>query len=166
MKTLYIVRHAKSSWENPSLSDHDRPLLETGVRKTLRIAEFLKEKGIRPELLLSSTAIRAFETARVIARELEYPEEKIEVSDSLYHGSANSIFNQLFGLPDGVGSVMIFGHNPSFTYFANQFLDPTIENLPTSGTVSISFDTDRWTDITSSKYRVDFMVTPKMLKGK
>ena len=164
MKTLYIVRHAKSSWDDPTLSDHDRPLLETGVRKTIRIADYLKEKGIKPDLLLSSTATRALETARVIARELGYPEKNIEISGSLYHGSANSIFNQLFGLQDNIASVMVFGHNPAFTYFVNQFLDPTIENLPTSGTVSISFDTEKWTEIASSKYMVNFMVTPKMLK--
>jgi len=166
MKTIILVRHAKSSWEDFRLPDHDRPLLDMGVRRTALIADYLAGKGIAVDLFLSSTAARAYDTAKIIAEKLNYPESKIVTNENLYHGSANDIFSELYGLPDDIKAVMVFGHNPSFTYFVNHYLSPTIENLPTSGTVGISFETDKWEEIDSSKFHVNFMVTPKMLKSK
>jgi phosphohistidine phosphatase len=163
-KTLYIVRHAKSSWEDPFLSDHERPLAPKGVRKTKKIAGFLKNSISRPELFLSSTAVRARQTAGILAKELGYPEEKIKYTANLYHAGEDAIFNELYALPDDIHSVMIFGHNPGFTYFVNLFLNPTIDNLPTSGTVSISFSTNKWNEINTAKFHVNFVVFPKMLK--
>jgi phosphohistidine phosphatase len=163
-KTLYIVRHAKSSWEDPFLSDHERPLAPKGVRKTKKIAGFLKNSISRPELFLSSTAVRARQTAGILAKELGYPEEKIKYTANLYHAGEDAIFNELYALPDDIHSVMIFGHNPGFTYFVNLFLNPTIDNLPTSGTVSVSFSTNKWNEINTAKFHVNFVVFPKMLK--
>jgi phosphohistidine phosphatase len=164
MKSLFVVRHAKSSWEDLSLTDHERPLLPVGVKKTNRIVNYLRGKGVKPQLLLSSSAVRAYETARIIADGLGYPEEKIEKSDKLYHASPNEILEELTQLPEEIDSVMIFGHNPAFTYFINNYLDETIYNLPTSGLVSITFDTDKWKNIDRAEFRVNYMVTPKMLK--
>jgi phosphohistidine phosphatase len=163
-KTLYIVRHAKSSWDDPFLPDHERPLAPKGVKKTLKIAGFLKSNISCPELFLSSTAVRAKQTAGILASELGYPEGKIKYTKNLYHAGEDDIFNELYSLPDNIHSVMIFGHNPGFTYFVNLFLNPTIDNLPTSGTVSISFSTEKWHKINSAKFHVNFVVFPKMLK--
>lgn len=164
MKTLFIVRHAKSSWEDPQISDHDRPLLAVGVKKTKRISNFLVQKNVLPELMLSSTAVRAFETARLIAAHIGYPEDQIKSSSNLYHAGSGDIFTELYAIENTVDSVMIFGHNPTLTYFANQYLDPRIENLPTSGLVSIEFGCDKWEDINDSKFQVNFVVFPRMLK--
>lgn len=164
MKTVYVVRHAKSSWEEYGLSDHDRPLLPIGEKKTRRIVKFLKENDITPELLKSSSAVRAFETANIIADGLGYPLDKIVKESNLYHASSDSIFDELFVLPDTINSVMIFGHNPTFTYFVNKFLSSPIDNLPTSGVVSITFETDKWEKIGMVDFKVNFVVTPKMLK--
>ena len=164
MKTLYIVRHAKSSWDDPTLPDHDRPLNKNGVRKTKIIIEFLKKKKIKPDLFKSSSANRALSTAVLIAKALDFPDNEILVEPNLYHASADTIFDELYVLPNSVKSAMIFGHNPSFTYFVNQFLKPRIDNLPTSGIVSISFDTDSWEKIAMVEYKVNFVVTPKLLK--
>lgn len=166
MKTIIIVRHAKSSWEDFSLSDHDRPLLNTGVKRTELIADYLAGRGVEVDLFLSSTAVRAHDTAKIIAEKLNYPASKIETNGNLYHGSANDIFNELYGLSDDIKAVMVFGHNPSFTYFVNHYLSPTIENLPTSGTVSINFETDKWAELDSANFHVNFMVTPKKLRSK
>lgn len=163
-KTLYIVRHAKSSWDDPFLSDHERPLAPKGIRKTKKVTGFLKNSISCPELFLSSTAIRAKQTAGIVAAELGYPEEKIKYSKNLYHAGEETIFNELYGLPDNIHSVMIFGHNPGLTYFANHFLDPTIDNLPTSGVVSVTFDTGKWEEIDTAGFHVNFVVFPKMLK--
>ena len=164
MKTLYIVRHAKSSWEDFSLADHDRPLAPSGIKKTGRIIKYLQQKGVKPDLMISSPAVRALETARLIARGTGYPADRIRVEESLYHASADTIMNELYGLPDNIDSVMIFGHNPAFTYFANNFLNPGIDNLPTTGVVSISFMTDRWEEADSAPHKVNFVIFPSMLK--
>lgn len=164
MKTLFVVRHAKSSWDDPTLSDHERPLNKTGIRKTKIIVEYLKRNRIKPELLKSSSANRALSTAQLIAKELDYPIEEIEVEENLYHASSDEVFSELFILPNSINSVMIFGHNPTFTYFVNEFVNPKMDNLPTSGVVSISFDTDEWEKIAMVDYKVNFVVTPKLLK--
>lgn len=164
MKTLYVVRHAKSSWEEYGLSDHDRPLLPIGKKKTRRIVNFLKDNNVTPDLLKSSTASRALGTARIIAQGLGYPEDKIEEEANLYHASSESIFDELYVLPDTIDSVMIFGHNPTFTYFVNKFVSPPIDNLPTSGVVSVTFETDEWEKIGMVDFKVNFVVTPRMLK--
>ncbi len=164
MKTLFMVRHAKSSWEDPQLSDHDRPLLPSGIKKTRRIAHYLKKKSVVPNLMFSSTAKRAYETAKLIAEEIGYPTDQIKTSAQLYHAGSGDIYTALYALDNSIESVMIFGHNPTFTYFVNQYLDPRIENLPTSGLVSIEFGCDKWEDINDSKFQVNFVVFPRMLK--
>ncbi len=163
MKTLYIVRHAKSSWDYPGLADDERPLIEKGTKRTLKIANYLKEKNILPDLMLASHAVRAHETAKIIANITGYPEDRIMITSNLYHASADRIYDELYTLSDEIDSVMIFGHNPTFTSFANNFLDIKIDWLPTSGTVSVTFDTDRWTDIAIVEHKINFIVIPKDL---
>lgn len=163
MKTLYIIRHAKSSWDHPGLADDERPLLEKGVKRTLKIARYLQDKHISADLVISSHAVRAHETARIIADAIGYPEEKIIISSKVYHGSTEQLYDELYGLNDHVESVMIFGHNPTFTSFANHFLDEKIEWLPTSAVVSVSFDTERWTELPMANHKTNFLITPKEL---
>lgn len=164
MKTLYIVRHAKSSWDDPTLSDHDRPLMQKGIVKTQKINQFLKQNIKCPDLLLSSTAVRAKATADLIAEAFQYPSVKIKTSGLLYHADDEEVYDEIYGISNKINSVMIFGHNPGLTYFVNQFLRPTIENLPTSGVVSIEFITDKWEEISQAKFHVNFVMFPKMLK--
>lgn len=164
MKTIYIVRHAKSSWDEPGLSDHDRPLIAAGIKKTNLVIDYLKAKKVMPGLIITSTARRAKDTALLVADGLGYPYSKIIFDEKIYHASPNSIMDELYALDDQINSVMIFGHNPTLTYFVNQFLEPTIANLPTSGVVAIEFDTDKWVEIAAAKYRNWFSVYPKMLK--
>ena len=164
MKTLFVIRHGKSSWEDPQLSDHDRPLLPTGIKKTKRIANYLKEKISVPDLMLSSTAKRAHETAKIIAEKINYPVDYIKTSSKLYHAGSDDIYTTLYTLDNAINSVMIFGHNPTFTYFVNHYLDPGIENLPTSGVVCVEFNCDIWEDVNVSSFQVNFVVFPRMLK--
>ncbi|MCB2206676.1 MAG: histidine phosphatase family protein [Bacteroidetes bacterium] len=164
MKTLYIVRHAKSSWSDRSLSDHERLLMRKGIVKTKKITDFLSKQIKCPDLLLSSTAVRAKKTADLVAKELDYPEDRIVTSKALYHADSEEIFDEIYGISNNINNLMIFGHNPGLTYFVNLFLRPTIENLPTSGVVSIEFITDKWEEISEAKFHVNFVVFPKMLK--
>lgn len=165
MKTLYIVRHAKSSWEHPELPDDQRPLLEKGKKRTKRVIDYLLEKNTVVDYIISSPAVRAFETAGIIGKALKHQEEEIQKDSLLYSADADRLHNLFFDLPSGVDSLMIFGHNPTLTNFANDFIVPKIENIPTSGVVCIDFDIKNWEDISSFKSTLRFFITPRMLKG-
>ena len=163
MKTLYIVRHAKSSWDDPTLSDHDRPLMQKGRKRTLKIAAYLKNLKIKPDLMVSSSAKRAYHTANIIAEVLNYPLSDIIREKAFYHSDREKLTDYLFGLDNNINSIMVFGHNPTFTSFANQFIDSQIDWLPTTGTVSISFNTNKWENIMLAERKTNFVVYPNML---
>jgi phosphohistidine phosphatase len=166
MKTLYIVRHAKSSWEHPGLPDDQRPLLEKGKKRTKRVIDYLLEKETVVDYIISSPAVRAFETARIIGKALKHEQGEIQKDSLLYSADAEHLHNLFFDLPKGVDSLMIFGHNPTLTNFANDFIIPKIENIPTSGVVCIDFDIESWEEISSLKSTLRFFITPKMLKNR
>ena len=163
MKTLFIIRHGKSSWDFPELPDEKRPLLKKGINRTKKIGKHLSDNNIKVDLIISSPAIRAFETARIIAEAIHYPKEKIEINNNIYESDEETILEIIESLPNEINSVMIFGHNPTFTYFSNYFLKEKIDWLPTSGTVSVSFKTDDWSKIESAKRKNSFVLTPKSL---
>lgn len=163
MKSLYIVRHAKSSWDYPELSDEERPLLSKGVRRTEKIINYLKEKNTTVDLIISSHAVRAYDTARLIAESINYHEKEIIVRSAIYHADTDTLLQEVFAVDNAIDSVMIVGHNPGFTRFANYFLEEQVDWLPTSGVVKIDFDVERWNDIIDSSRKTDFIVYPKML---
>lgn len=166
MKTLYIVRHAKSSWDHPELHDRERPLLEKGKKRTRHIIEYFLENNISVDLILSSPAVRALETARLIARAMNYPIDDIHIHNNIYTSDAEKLHNIFFDLPQDINSLMITGHNPTLTTFANYFLEKKIDWIPTSGVVSISFDTNKWEDLYTSAKKLNFYITPKELSSK
>ena len=163
MKTLYIVRHAKSSWDFPELPDEERPLLKKGEKRTEKIANFLLEKKVSVDHIISSHAVRALDTAKIIAHTLHFPEEDIAISGTVYHASSDQLYDLFFELSDEIESLMIVGHNPTFTSFANHFLNKEIDWLPTSGVVSINFKTDRWTQVPLARRKTNFVVFPRDL---
>src|SRR6478609_6616404 len=115
MKTLYLVRHAKSSWDDIDLSDFDRPLNDRGKKDAPKMGKRLKERDIFPDVMLSSPAKRALETCKAIAKALSFPEEKITTDKRLYHASEDQLLKVVQGLKDrhdNVEVIMIFGHNP------------------------------------------------------
>jgi len=165
MKTLYIVRHAKSSWDHPGLPDYERPLLESGKSRTKKIIDYLIDHHATPGLIMSSHANRAKETASMIAAGLKYPIDKIMIADVIYHGNDDDIFNLILGLSNETETVMIVGHNPTFTSLANQFLIEPIDWLPTSGVVCVEFKTDKWENIIQAEKRTKFVISPKLIRG-
>lgn len=163
MKTLYIIRHAKSSWANPLQDDFDRPLNDRGKNDAPRMGKRLKEKDIHPDRLISSPAKRALSTAKRIAKVLNYPKEKIKTEKSLYHASEDAILSMLQGLKDKHTVVMLFGHNPGLTEFVNSFqnVELDIDNIPTCGVVAFQIDIDSWKDVTWGKGKMVFFDYPK-----
>lgn len=166
MKTLYIVRHAKSSWDNPGLADYERPVLEKGKKRTKYVIDYLIDHHITIDLIISSHATRARQTASVIGNALNYPDDEIQISKAIYHGDIDSLLDHFYDLSDDVNSLMMVGHNPTFTTFANYFLDKKIDWLPTSGIVCIEFDTDKWENVTDAQKKAKFVITPRLLKEK
>jgi phosphohistidine phosphatase len=144
MKTLTIVRHAKSSWKDHSLRDRDRPLNKRGERDAPEMGRRIAEAGIRPSLIVSSPAKRAWTTAKIVARQINYPLEFLQREDDLYLASVNRILDVLVAQESGFNSIMLFGHNPGLTDFANYLVPGLTDNLPTCGVVSVTFDQDDW----------------------
>lgn len=163
MKTLYILRHAKSSWNYPGLPDDQRPLLEKGIKRTAKVGLYMSNHSLKPDIIISSTAVRAAETARLIAAGIQFPQNEIQYSHSLYLCDPDKIFDQLFPLDDRFKSAMIVGHNPTLTNFVNQFLSKPLEWLPTSGLAIIEFKTDRWTELASCQTGKSVVFSPKEL---
>jgi len=144
MKTLTLVRHAKSSWSDTTLSDRKRPLNKRGERDAPIMGRRIADHGIRPSLIISSPAQRAWTTAKIIAAEISYPREFLQREDSLYLASLDDFLDVLVAQETGFNSIMLVGHNPGMTDFAN-FLSPGLtNNLPTAGVVSVEIDQEHW----------------------
>lgn len=159
MKTLYLIRHAKSSWSF-DLDDHDRPLGQRGRKSVFKMGKYAKSHIIAPSLIISSTASRAFYTALHLADFWDYPEDKIMLSNRLYHCSTQDIEGILGGF-DNEDSIAIVGHNPTFTQFNNHFSDKQIDNIPTCGIVGLQFDINSWKEVMIGEAKQLFYYTPK-----
>jgi phosphohistidine phosphatase len=161
MKTLYLIRHAKSSWDDPQLSDHDRPLNKRGERDAPLMAKILKKKKIKPDLILSSSAVRALEYAKVISSHLDYKKKDIVSTKDLYLSDEDEMLKILKNVKDSNDIVFLFGHNPDITSFANSLCSANLDNIPTSGICEIEFDTDNWNDIDYGKGKFKSFDYPK-----
>jgi len=136
-KTLYIARHAKSSWDDASLSDFERPLNKRGKRDAPFMANLLKEKGIKPDLILSSPAKRAKITAKHYHEALG---GKLDYDERIYEASLMSLIYLVQEAFENVDSLMIVGHNPGLTMLNDRVSDKSIYNIPTAAVVAIEFE--------------------------
>lgn len=148
MKILHLVRHAKSSWDYPQLSDFKRPLSDRGLRDAPNMGRVLSEKINQPFHMISSPATRALHTARLFAEQIPFPEEKIETHHNLYHAEPNAMLYVLSRVSDQFQEVALVGHNPGLTDFCNEFqILEYIDNIPTAGIVGIQFKIHSWAEI-------------------
>lgn len=161
MKNLVVVRHAKSSWDEPALSDIDRPLNHRGKRDAPLMGGILQARGLVPDRILSSPAKRARKTARLIAKEIGYDAEAIDIRDSLYMDGVPALMALIQGLNDAWERVYLIGHNPDLTELVNRLTDENIENVPTCGIASIEFDVDSWLHIMVGSGRLALFDYPK-----
>lgn len=165
MKKLFIIRHAKSSWDNPELDDFDRPLNKRGQKDAPRMGKRLKEKRVTPDIMISSPAERAFATCIAIANVLEFEHSKIKTDRKLYHADEEGILAVIRNLKDSPRDseevVLLFGHNPGLTEFANSLLNQTIDNIPTCGIVAAELPIKRWQDVSFGCGNMLFFDFPK-----
>lgn len=163
MKELVIVRHAKSSWENAELNDIERPLNKRGYRDAHKMKSYLSGKNINIDAIITSPAVRAFSTALILSQGIILKQKNIIVDKNFY----KSIFEvkkaiKLFD--NALKSVMIVGHNPTFTDLVYKFVKTDIEKMPTCCVFSIKFLVDNWSEISKKNSILNFIQVPKQIK--
>lgn len=161
MRQLFLIRHAKSSWDNPTLRDFERPLNERGMTIAPKMAALMQAR--RPDLLVSSPARRAIDTARYFAAACQIQEDEIVQVRELYEASPTEIMRIISALPDTAQTVFMFGHNPSFTEVANLLTDDFIINIPTCGIVQIISDAPDWRSMYEGNSRIQEKWFPKLV---
>jgi phosphohistidine phosphatase len=159
MKQLYIIRHAKSSWKNLSLDDFDRPLNKRGKRDAPFMGGVLKKNNILPDIIISSPALRAKKTAKIIAKELGY-KSKIVFKNDLYHASTYILKHTLKSIENKHHIAFLFGHNPGLNMLVEEYID-FYDNIPTTGIIKIEFCCNKWEDIEPSNAQFALFDYPK-----
>ncbi len=148
MKRLTLVRHAKSDWSVAGQPDWDRPLNARGLKDAPDMGRRLRERKLKPDFLITSPAVRAASTANLIARELGLSADKVHQDERLYHAVPNMILTVIRELGATARHVMVIGHNPGMTEFADQVaVDRRIDHMPTCAVVTVSLDVREWSDL-------------------
>jgi phosphohistidine phosphatase len=162
MKTLLLMRHAKSDWGDVSLRDFDRPLAERGERDAPRMARELKARGPLPDLIISSPAVRARQTAEAVIRAagLNAP---LEFDENIYEASTSELMKVARNISDTTACAMLVGHNPGFEGMVSR-LSGADERMPTAAVACIEFQVDRWEDVEDGRGRLQWLMTPRTIK--
>lgn len=160
-KQLLICRHAKSSWQDVNLSDFERPLNKRGERDAPEMGKRLAQRGIRPDLIMTSPAARALATAIHYAGQLNYSLERLERNPLQYATSVPALIKILQEVDSRINTLMLVGHNPESTDLANVLGHLMIDNIPTSGIVALAFSLPTWEEIGAGKGELLFFDFPK-----
>lgn len=160
MKTLYLLRHAKSSWDDPGLADFDRPLNSRGLKAARFIGRLMFERGIKPDRIISSPAKRAAQTAALVGEAAELP--NFELDDRIYDASSPTLFNLLSEVPDATQSILLVGHNPGMQELITA-LSGESHSIPTAALIRLSLGIDRWPDLGLNTGTLDYIIRPKDL---
>jgi len=161
MKTLTLVRHAKSSWKDPALDDRDRPLSGRGKREAPETGRRLAERSVAPDALLTSPAKRARSTARKIAREIGFPLEAIREEEALYEATLPALVEVVRRLDPAWGHVLLVGHNPGFSELADFLARGTIGTLPTCAAVCLQLGSRAWAGVEEASGTSLFLEVPR-----
>lgn len=171
MLTLSLLRHAKSSWADPDLDDHDRPLAKRGAKAVPAVAKFIRQEKLRPDLVLCSDAIRTRATLALLLTELGPPTPRIVYDEALYLAAPGTIRARLAEHGEGAHHVMVVGHNPGLHALALELtgegerksLALLAREFPTGALAVISFTTDSWKELTSASGHLEHFTTPRQL---
>ncbi len=161
MKNLILVRHAKSSWDRPGLPDIERPLNKRGLRDAPFMADVLKKKEIKPNLIISSPANRAYTTAKIFAEHLDYDIQNILKESDLYLADVEEFLSVLKQIDDSISTIMLFSHNPGLLYFLHYLTDTKLDDFPTCAVISLSLSTESWKQIKEKSAKILFYEYPK-----
>ncbi len=161
MKKLYLVRHAKSSWEDNDLKDIERPLNKRGEKDAPFIAQLMHQKKIKPGIMVSSPAERALSTAKVFCREMNIPEKDLSIDSNLYEADRKEILKAIHKLDNVNDSAMVFSHNPGLTELAGFLTKGIVYDIPTCGIVSLICSIDEWEELNDTNCELNFFEYPK-----
>lgn len=165
MKTLYLMRHAKSSWDFIELSDHDRPLNDRGRKDAPLMGRELVAREISVDLIMTSSAVRALSTATLMAKELEYDVDKIAIEEEIYKSDKRDLLQIIKNIPNQFNSVLLLGHNPHITDLVNMLSPELIPDLPTASIVGLTFSCTTWREISKENATFQFFESPKNHKS-
>jgi phosphohistidine phosphatase len=163
MKTLLLLRHAKSDWDDSSLKDFDRPLAARGERDAPRIGKALRKRGPLPDLIISSPAARATATIEAVTKAAKLNLE-IRFDKGVYGASSPELAKLIRGLPDTSSCALLVGHNPGFEDLVGR-LSGSHERMPTAAVACIEFPIDHWKDVNDGEGKLRWLLTPKQLGG-
>jgi phosphohistidine phosphatase len=168
MRTLHLLRHAKSSWDDESLSDHERPLSPRGIRDAKRIAKHLGTLGAPPEVVLCSSAVRTRQTLDLVKPSLG--DASIDVEDGLYGASADALLERIHGIPESAGSVLVIGHNPGLEDLVlllaapGPLLAEVNTKFPTSALATLALENQTWADLHQGSAQLVGYTAPRKLE--
>ncbi len=163
MKTLMLLRHAKSDWDDSSLADFDRPLAARGKRDAPRVGKALRKRGSLPGLIISSPAARAKATIDAVIKTAKLDGE-LQFDETIYGASSAELIKAIRSLRDDISCSLLVGHNPGFEDLLER-LTGSHDRMPTAALASIEFQIDRWEDVEDGKGRLAWLVTPKQAAG-
>ena len=171
MLTLTLLRHAKSSWSNPELEDHERPLAKRGAKAIPAVAKFIRQEKLRPSLVLCSDAMRTRATLALLLAELGPPAPRVAYEETLYLAGPEAILSQISGAADSEPHIMVVGHNPGLHALAlelvgegeRKMLAMLAQEFPTGALAVLTFDATSWKDIKSASGHLEHYTTPRRL---
>ncbi|ANT65918.1 SixA phosphatase family protein [Prosthecochloris sp. CIB 2401] len=161
MKTLVLVRHAKSSWESAAQDDFDRPLNQRGQHDAPIMARRVMEKGVRPDLLVSSPAMRAITTAEIFVVTMGLPQELLRENREIYEAGLNELVRIVRELPEGAETVLLFGHNPGITLLNKFLCGEHIDNVVTCGAICMELEAGSWKEVGTGAGKLLWYEYPK-----
>jgi len=163
-KIVYLVRHAKAEDRSAFLRDHDRELVSAGIMAAARMGRHLAELAVRPDRLVSSTALRARDTGKIVAEQLRLDPEAMQLDERLFDGGPRAYLAAVNGLDEAAQSVMLFGHNPDISYFAEYLTHADVGDMDKGAVVAVTFTDLDWAAVSGRTGALRFHVSPKQLK--
>lgn len=161
MKELILIRHAKSSWSNPLLDDFERPLNKRGKKNAPFMAKVLRQKGLTPDLIISSPSIRTKQTLDYFIQEFDYKGEII-FEESIYEAPFENLLKVIKNIDDKYKTIFLFGHNPGLNDIVDFLIGNFEENIPTSGVLKLNFDIKKWENLKEKIGILEFFIYPKI----
>ncbi len=160
VRTIYLIRHGKAGWGDMGTTDRERKLEPQGIAESKLLGQQLMNRGIQVDLMVSSDAVRAWQTANILAETTGYPKDKIKKEPLLYLADEVRLLDELLALPDEVNTVIFVAHNPGLTDFVNQYMESPVNALPPSALVGIRFKAKHWIEIEDCHGQITETVFP------
>jgi len=163
IRTVTLIRHAKSSWNDPSLTDFERPLNKRGIRDAPRVGEALEQAEVSFDKVLCSDARRARQTLSLLKQGIEIDEDNIEYRSDMYGASADHLLSCITTQPESISNIALVGHNPGMEDLAYKLAEEPVGSMQTCCIVHMEFDSEKWTDLSTAAGKVGLIIKPRDL---